>query len=53
VLVWDAGDYRVNLERWREIFGPFEVQPTLVLARQTWHPVSPVRTTYAFVPPRP
>ena len=38
---------------WRKSFSDFEIQPTLVLARQTWHPVKPARIVYAFVPPRP
>jgi hypothetical protein len=53
VFVWEEGDPRVHLEDWRKAFGELEIQPALVLARQTWHPVRPVRVVYAFVPPRP
>jgi 4-amino-4-deoxy-L-arabinose transferase-like glycosyltransferase len=53
VLVWDEDDPRVRLDDWQETFVQIDVQPTLVLARQTWFPVKPVRMIYAFVPPRP
>jgi hypothetical protein len=53
VLVWEEGHFDARLEEWRKAFSDFEVQPTLVLARQTWHPVKPARIVYAFVPPRP
>ena len=53
VLVWEEGHPGARLDLWRETFGELELQPTLVLARQTWHPVKPARIVYAFVPPRP
>jgi hypothetical protein len=53
VLVWEEGHLDARLDEWRKTLSDFEVQPTLVLARQTWHPVKPARIVYAFVPPRP
>jgi hypothetical protein len=53
VLVWEEGHPGARLDEWRKTFAEFEVQPALVLARQTWHPVKPARIVYAFVPPRP
>jgi 4-amino-4-deoxy-L-arabinose transferase-like glycosyltransferase len=53
VVVWEEGHFRARQEEWRATFGALDVQPTLVLARQTWHPVAPARIIYAFVPPRP
>ncbi len=53
VLVWEEGHRLARPEEWRRTFGAFEIQPTLVLARQTWHPVKPARIVYAFAPPRP
>jgi hypothetical protein len=53
VLVWEEGDGGARLEQWRATFSRFEIQPTLVLARQTLSPVKPARIVYAFVPPRP
>jgi hypothetical protein len=53
VFVWEEGNPRATLEDWRKTFQELDIQPTLVLARQTWHPVTPVRVVYAFVPPRP
>ena len=53
VLVWEEGHFDARLDAWRKSFSDFEIQPTLVLARQTWHPVKPARIVYAFVPPRP
>lgn len=53
VLVWEEGHLQARPEEWRRTFGRLELQPTLVLARQTWHPVAPARVIYAFVPPQP
>jgi hypothetical protein len=53
VLVWEEGHFDARLDAWRKSFSDFEIQPTLVLARQTWHPVKPARIVYAFVAPRP
>jgi 4-amino-4-deoxy-L-arabinose transferase-like glycosyltransferase len=53
VLVWEEGHLLARPEEWRRTFGALDIQPTLVLARQTWHPVAPARVVYAFVPPRP
>jgi Dolichyl-phosphate-mannose-protein mannosyltransferase len=54
VVVWEEGHFRARLEEWRATFGALDIQPTLVLARQTWNKkVAPSRVVYAFVPPRP
>jgi len=53
VLVWEEGQVNARLDQWHQAFSEFDIQPTLVLARQTWHPVKPARMVYAFVPPRP
>ena len=53
VLVWEEGLAGADIEQWRATFGDFDIEPTLVLARQTWSPVKPARVLYAFVPPRP
>jgi 4-amino-4-deoxy-L-arabinose transferase-like glycosyltransferase len=53
VVVWEEGHLRARQEEWRATFGALDIQPTLVLARQTWHKVAPTRIVYAFVPPRP
>jgi hypothetical protein len=53
ILVWEEGHLGATLDAWRAAFGDFDLQPTLVLARQTWHPVKPARIVYAFVPPQP
>jgi Dolichyl-phosphate-mannose-protein mannosyltransferase len=53
VLVWEEGQLNARLDQWHQAFSEFDIQPTLVLARQTWHPVKPARMVYAFVPPRP
>ena len=54
VVVWEEGHLRARLEEWRVTFGAFDVQPTLVLARQTWNRrVASTHIIYAFVPPRP
>ena len=54
VVVWEEGHLRARLEEWRATFGAFDVQPTLVLARQTWNRrVASTHIIYAFVPPRP
>jgi 4-amino-4-deoxy-L-arabinose transferase-like glycosyltransferase len=53
LVAWEeglAGDRLV--EEWRAMFGDFDVQPALVLARQTFNPV-PARVFFAYVPPRP
>ncbi len=53
VLVWEPGLLGADLAQLKATFGDVEVQPELVLPRQSWHPVRPVRIAYAFVPPRP
>ena len=53
VLVWEEGHPAARLDEWQSIFGEFAVQPVLVLARQTVHPVKPARIVFAFIPPRP
>jgi len=54
VVVWEEGHLRARLDEWRATFGAFDVQPTLVLARQTWNrKVAPTHIIYAFVPPQP
>ena len=52
VLVWQEQPLPAELQHWQETFGAFELQPALVLARQTWNPVKPERIVFAFVPPR-
>jgi 4-amino-4-deoxy-L-arabinose transferase-like glycosyltransferase len=54
VLVWEGGGAdEAQLAQWRAIFSVLELQPILVLARQTRFPVRPARIGFAFVPPRP
>jgi 4-amino-4-deoxy-L-arabinose transferase-like glycosyltransferase len=53
VLVWEGDNPAPGLDAWRATFGSLDVQPTLVLPRQTLHPVQPARINYAFVPPQP
>ena len=54
VIVWEEGLLRTRTEEWSATFGPLNVEPPLVLARQTWNKkVAPARIFYAFVPPRP
>jgi 4-amino-4-deoxy-L-arabinose transferase-like glycosyltransferase len=53
VLVWEDGAGEAQLAQWRATFSDLDVQPTLVLARQTRYPVRPARILFAFVPPRP
>jgi 4-amino-4-deoxy-L-arabinose transferase-like glycosyltransferase len=53
VLVWDEGLPGSDLDQLHATFGAFEVEPALVLPRQTWHRVRPDVVSYALVPPRP
>jgi hypothetical protein len=54
VVVWEGDHLGARLEEWRATFGPFNIEPPLVFARQTWNKkVAPARIFYAFVPPRP
>ncbi len=53
ILVWEDGLGERFLDQWRATFPTLDIQPALVLARQTWHPVRPVRVLYAFVAPQP
>jgi Dolichyl-phosphate-mannose-protein mannosyltransferase len=53
VLVWEDDIPAATLEQWRATFGPFDLQPALVLPRLTLHSVRPARIGYALVPPRP
>jgi 4-amino-4-deoxy-L-arabinose transferase-like glycosyltransferase len=53
VLVWEEDHPGAHLEEWRAAFGEFEVQPLLVLSRQTLRPVKPAHILYALIPPRP
>jgi 4-amino-4-deoxy-L-arabinose transferase-like glycosyltransferase len=52
VLVWQAGQLGSNIKTLHGNFGDFQIEPDLVLPRQTWHPVAPESISYAFVPPR-
>ena len=52
VLVWE-GASEAEMNEWRATFPGMEIQPPLVLARQTLFPVRPSTVHYAFVPPRP
>jgi 4-amino-4-deoxy-L-arabinose transferase-like glycosyltransferase len=54
VLVWEEGHSDARLEGWGAAFGALDIQPILVLARQTWSKnVAPANIVFAFVPPRP
>jgi hypothetical protein len=53
VLVWQEGHPGALLDEWRATFGDFAIQPALVLARQTHHPVRPERVIFALIPPQP
>ncbi len=53
VLVWQPGLPGGDVAKLKAAFGDIDIQPVLVLPRQTWHPVRPDRIAYAFVPPRP
>lgn len=53
VLVWQYGMIGADLNTLKANFGNFDVQPELVLPRQTPFSVQPERISYAFVPPRP
>jgi hypothetical protein len=54
VVVWEETHLGARPEEWRETFGPLNIEPILVLPRQTWNKkVAPARILYAFVPPRP
>jgi Dolichyl-phosphate-mannose-protein mannosyltransferase len=54
VLVWQMGLEGADLTELKATFGDdIEVQPTLVLPRQTWRPVRPDQIGYAFVAPQP
>jgi 4-amino-4-deoxy-L-arabinose transferase-like glycosyltransferase len=53
VIVWEEGISQTRTEQWSATFGPLNLEPPLVLARQTWNKkVAPARILYAFVPPR-
>lgn len=53
VLVWQVGMAGADLDTLKANFGEFDVQPELVLPRQTRFRVQTERIDYAFVPPRP
>jgi hypothetical protein len=53
IVLWEDGLLEDNLKTWRSTFGDLDIQPVLVLPRQTWFPVRPDRIVYAFVPPHP
>ena len=54
VLIWDPRLVAAaGVDQWRATFGPFDVQGSLVVARQTWHSVQPARVSFALVAPRP
>jgi hypothetical protein len=53
VLVWEDDLPAAILDQWHANFGPFDLQPTLVVPRLTLHAVRPARVGYALVPPRP
>jgi hypothetical protein len=52
VLVWQNGQLGSDINTLHANFGAFQIEPDLILPRQTWHPVSPEGISYAFVPPR-
>ncbi len=53
VLVWEGDADHPQLAQWRARFGAFTVEPPLVLPRQTFAKVKPVRVHYAFIAPSP
>jgi hypothetical protein len=54
VLVWEDGQAdATTLARWQATFPGFELQPPLILPRQTLRPTRPARVHVAIVPPRP
>ena len=53
VLVWQEGMAGADLDTLKANFGDVDVQPALLLPRQTRFRVQPERIIYAFVPPRP
>jgi 4-amino-4-deoxy-L-arabinose transferase-like glycosyltransferase len=52
VLIWQ-GENPSELPQWRASFGPFTVEPPLMLLRRTLAKVKPEQVTYALIPPRP
>jgi 4-amino-4-deoxy-L-arabinose transferase-like glycosyltransferase len=54
LLVWEDGQADdARLAQWRAAFPGFDLQPPLMLARQTLRPTHPVRVYVAIVPPAP
>jgi hypothetical protein len=53
VVVWGEGEIGVPPARFATAFPGAQLQPPLVVPRQTRFPVRPVRVNYAIVPPRP
>jgi dolichyl-phosphate-mannose-protein mannosyltransferase len=54
VLVWEDGQAdEARLAQWRAAFPGFDLQPPLILPRQTLRPTRPARIYVALVPPRP
>jgi hypothetical protein len=54
VLVWEDGQAdAATLARWQATYPNLELQPPLILPRQTLRPTRPARVYVAFVPPRP
>jgi 4-amino-4-deoxy-L-arabinose transferase-like glycosyltransferase len=54
VLVWEDGQADdARLAQWRAAFPGFDLQPPLILPRQTLAPTRPARVYVAIVPPQP
>jgi hypothetical protein len=52
-IVWEGEATGPEIDQWRATFPGMELQPPLVLPRQTLFRVKPSRVFYAFLPPRP
>jgi len=53
VIIWGEGEIGVPPARFAAAFPGAQLQPPLVVPRQTSFPVRPVHVHYAIVPPRP
>ena len=53
VIVWEGLPDSAQVDEWRRTFPGMEIQPPLVLPRQTLFPVRPSEIQYAILPPRP
>ena len=53
MIVWEGLPDSAQIDEWRRTFPGMEIQPPLVLPRQTLFPVRPSEIQYAILPPRP